>query len=412
MRYRALLRALALGIPTVTLLLIYFAPYVAAFLYTVLAALAPLWLPVLLLVALWPLWLRTVRSLYVSRIRYVTLELKPGAQTPRSAHPMELILYSLYFRTDVSRASALWRGVVRVPWSFDVVATNGSVRFFVHVPEKHRPAVEGRIRAEYRDIDIDEVTDYAREIPFSPFEWRLVMREYALEKSDAYPIRTYVADEHGKTRRDTFLELVEELSGLGPEEHIWISYLIRPHQRDWSPGFWGFLEVPRDTLHEDASRAIAAIIGPSGDMRKLPHSQQELIERIEHALSKPSFDTGIRAMYIARRNAFDDRRASTLDTLFDTFDDPVLNGIAPYDPRERVPWPLSDVFRAVPILDMEYFLSLYRRRAFFAPPYYGAPSIFNTEELATLFHLPRAGKTSSLSRAGGSLLTPPDNLPL
>ena len=412
MQSRALLRIIFFGAPILALALIYFAPQVAAFFYTGIVALAPLWLPVVLLVALWPLWLRTVRSLYVTRITYVTLELKPGPQTPRSAHPMELIFYSLYFRSDVSRARALWQGVVRVPWSFDVVATNGSVRFYAHVPVKHRAALEGRLRAEYRDIDIDEVSDYSRELPFNPFEWRLMMREYTLEKSDAYPLRTYVADEHGKVKRDTFLELVEELSTLGPDEHLWISFLVRPHQRDWPPGFWGFLEVPRDTLHEDASRAISQIIGPAGDVRKLPHAQQELIAKIEHALSKPSFDTGIRAIYAARRSSFDDRRASSLDTLFDRFDDPLLNGIAPYDPRERVSWPLSDVFRAVPVLDMEYFLSLYRRRAFFAPPYYGNPSVLNTEELATLFHLPRAGKTSTLSRSGGTVLLPPDNLPL
>lgn len=412
MRWRLYARVLVVAVPLATIVLIYLAPSVAAFLYSIIAGLAPLWLPVLLAAILWPVWLTTIRSWYVSKIKYITLELKPGDNTPKTARPMELIFYSLYYRTEITRTSALLKGAVRVPWSFDVCATNGTVRFFIHIPEHHRPAVEGRIRTEYRDIDIDEARDYSRELAFNPFESRLEMREFILEKSDAFPLRTYVSHEHGKDRRDVFGELLENVASYKEHEHLWISLLVRPHQRDWKPGFWGFLEVPRDSLHDDAYEEIHKILGSSGDIRNLPQTQQELVLGIENALKKPSFDCGLRAIYIAHRNVFDESRVQELEHLFDGFGDPVLNNYRAYDPREQISWPLSDVFAALPSLDMEYFLKLYRRRAFFAPPYYGKTFILNTEELATMYHMPKVGRASALNRSSGTRLAPPENLPI
>lgn len=412
MKWRFWLRVGVVGVPLIVVLTIYFAPFVAAFVYDVLKALAPLWLPVVLAFILWPVWLTCIRSWYMSGIRYVTLELKPGDNTPKTARPMELIFYSLYYRTEITRVSALLKGVVRVPWSFDIYASNGTVRFFIHLPEHHRPAVEGRIRTEYRDIDIDEARDYSREAAFNPFESKLVMREYTLQKSDSYPLRTYQSHEHGKERRDVFSELLEDIATVGDRQELWISLMLRPHQRDFPPGYWGFLEVPRDSLHDDAYEQIHKLLGSAGDIRHLPQTQQELVTGIENALKKPSFDCGLRAVYLAHRDVFDEERAKSLDTLFDRFGDPVLNNFTAYDPRERVGWPLSDVFAALPALDQEYFLKLYRRRAFFAPPYYGESFVLNTEELATLYHMPKVGRASALSRSRGTKLAPPDNLPL
>lgn len=412
MDWRVIARIAVIGIPLLVILTIYFAPALAALVFTVISALAPLWLPALLVVIAWPLWLTAVRSYYVSQIKYITFELKPGDTTPKTARPMELIFYSLYYRTEVTRWNALVKGVVRVPWCFEVHATDGIVRFFIHVPEHHRSAVEGRVRAEYRDIDIDEARDYSREAQFNPFETRLAMREYTLAKNDAYPLKTYAAHEHGKERRDVFNELLEELATVKEGEELWLSIMVRPHQRDWGTGYLDWLEVPHDTLHADAFKEIQKIVGSHGDVRHLPEAQQQLVAGIEAALKKPSFDCGIRAVYIADRARWDDARAESLDHLFDRFGDHTLNSFKAYDPRARVGWPLSDVFAALPALDMEYYLKLYRRRAFFAPPYYGRAFVLNTEELATLYHMPKVGRASALSRSRGTRLAPPDNLPI
>jgi len=407
-----MIRALLVGIPILTILTIYFAPYVAAFIYEIIAALAPIWLPVVLAVIAWPLWLTFIRSLYVSRIEYATLELKPGDNTPKTAKPMELIFYALYHRTEVNRFNALVNGIVRVPWSFEIAASAGIVRFFLHVPVHHRSAVESRIRAEYRDIDIDEARDYSREDRFDPFSERIAMREYTLAKADPYPLKTYEAHEHAKDRHDVFGELLNELGAVPEGQSMWVSLMVRPHQRDWGNGFWDFIDPPIDSLHEDARSEIQKIVGKSGDVRGLPAGKQKVIEAIERALQKPSFDCGLRVLYRAPRETWDESRAQSLDHLFDRFGDSELNSFESYDPRTLVGWPLSDIFAAFPVLDDEYFLKLYRRRAFFSPPYYGKSFVLNTEELATLWHLPKIGRASALSRSRGARLEPPENLPV
>ena len=412
MDWRVALRIGALvvviGIPVT----IYWAPYTAAFIVGIVEALAPLWLPVLLLAIAWPLWLTYVRSQYVSAIQYATLELKPGDNTPKSAQPMELVFYSLYHRTEVTLISSMLMGMVRVPWSFEIAASNGVVRFFMHIPVHHRAAVEGRLRAEYRDIDIDEVRDYSREDHFDPINDRLTMREYTLSKADPYPLRTYTSHEHEKEKHDIFSEMLEGLATVGEGEHVWMQFMIRPHQRDWGRGYFDFLNTQTDTLHDDARTVIQKLVGSSGDVRGLPANKQATIKAIEEALQKPSFDCGLRVVYMAERSRWSDERAESLDTLFERFDDPDLNGFESYDPRANVGWPLTDVFAALPALDMEYFLKLYRRRAFFAPPYYGRAFVLNAEEMATVYHIPKLGRASALSRARGKRLEPPDNLPV
>jgi len=389
-------------------LTIYVAPGVAATIYRVILLLAPIWLPLALVALAIPLWFTFVRSQYVSSIPYTVIELKPGPETAKSAHAMEIVFYALYYRTTISLASAVLLGQVRLPWSFEVYAHKGIVRFFVYLPTAHRAAVEARIRAEYPDVDIDEARDYSRELAFDPFSMRLDMREYSLSKPDPYPIKTYVAYEEEKNPRFMFNEFLEGLVSLGEHEHLFLSWIVMPHQRERRK-WW---QTPVDMLHADAESEITKIVGAHGNLHELSSNKQVLVAAIEKALQKPSFDCGVRALYIAHRKEFNENRVNVLDTLLEQFNDPELNAFASYDPREQVGWPLSEAFIAAPILSMNYLMNLYRRRAFFNPPYYGRSFVLNTEELATVFHLPHIAHASPLAKGSGVHLEPPENLPV
>ncbi len=407
-----LLRAGAIALIVLIPVTIYLAPALAGFIVGVVGALSPLWLPPLLFVIAWPLWLTFARSRYVAGIEYTTLELKPGDNTPKTARPMEVVFYALYYRQPVEWREALLKGVVRLPWGFEIAASGGTVRLLLHIPTHHRAMIEARLRAEYKDIDIDEVRDYSREKAFNPLAGRVLMREFTLGKPDPYPLMTYEAHEHGKERRDPFAEMLEELVAVPEGQTVWVSLLVRPHQRDWGRGVWDWLYDPTDTLHDAASAEIEKLVGRTGDLRGLPENVQRTVNAIEKGLTKPSFDCGLRVLYIADKRAWSIDRATHIESLFDRFGDATLNTLVPYDPRSNVGWPLSDVFAVLPGFDDEYFIKLYRRRAFFAPPYYGKSFVLNTEELATLWHLPKFGRSSALNRGSGTRLEPPDNLPL
>lgn len=382
------------------LLTIYLSPEAAAFVYDVVAFLAPLWLPALLAYLAWPLWLSFMRQRYIAGIPYAVVELVPGPDTPQTPKAMELVFYSLYHRTEITPHDFLF-GASRLSWSFEIYASEGGMRFFVRVPRSHLPAFESRIRAEYHDIEMYEVRDYSREIPFHASSMHAAMREFTLAKPDPYPLATYVSREES----DPFSEMLDGLSA-GAGEHFLISYIIRPHQRERT----GYFKDPSDSLHEDAHRAIAGILGTRGELHALPPAQQSLVAAIEAGLRKPSFDCGIRALYIAERRRYDENRARKIEGLFSRFGDSTLNEFASYDPLDRAPFLARETFAALPHVRENHLVELYRRRAFFTTPYVGAAFVLNTEELATVFHLPQSARGGPAGQ--GTKLEPPENLPL
>ena len=403
-------RVLRIGIPVLSLaviLAIYFVPEFAAFVFQTLAFLTPLWLPVGLYYVTYPVWFYFARLQYTQSIPYITLELRPGVETPRTAKPMELVLYSLYHRTDITKREFLL-GHVRMPWSFEIYAHAGAVRFFVHVPENHREALEARIKSEYYDIDIFEVRDYTREFDSHSRAMKAVSYEYTLTKPDPYPIKTFTKYEAEPVRRDVCAEMLRSIADIGRDEHVFISYIIRPHQRERVDYF----KEPIDTLHQDAYHVIAGIVGASGDPHALSPGKQAVVAAIESALQKPSFDCGIRALYVAENNSFNQGLDAKLANLFDTFSDSDLNGFTAYDPMERMGFiqkefaALSTHYRSKALID------LFRTRSFFAPPYSGEAFILNTEELATVFHMPPAGRGSVLAHHASANLVAPQNLPV
>lgn len=408
MDVRVALRVLLLSLLLLIPLGVYFVPNATAAFFGFWWFLAPLWLPVVLAAVFIPLWITYIRSHYVSSVPYILLELKPGEQTPKTARAMEVFFYSLHQRTTFTRAEELLGGMVRLPWSFEIAATKGTVRFFVYIPRSHRASFEVRLRSEFKDIDIDEPRDYTRELHFDPMSSKLTIREFALQKPDPYPIRTYEAYEGKKDSTDPFSQLLQTLVEIPEQQYVFISLIIRPHQRE-RKRFW---EREVDALHSDASAEIGKIIGVAGDPRQLPKTEQDTIAAIEAALKKPSFDCGLRVLYTAPRSHYDETRGQTLDSLFDAFADPTLNAFTVYDPKKNITWPLSDIFSAVPWLYELHALNLFRRRAYFFPPYYGKPFVLNSAELATLFHLPPVSRSSPLARSRGARLEPPDNLPV
>ncbi len=187
---------MVLRVALVSLLLIiplgiFFIPSSTAIVLGGLFFIGPLWIPFVLAALLVPLWLTHIRSQYVASIPYVVFELKPGEHTPKTAHAMELVFYSLHHRIAISRVTEILTGQIRMPWSFEITASKGVVRFFMRVPQSQRQAVELRLRSEYRDIDLDEIRDYAREVSFDPVSMKMKMREYVLAKPDPYTLKTY-----------------------------------------------------------------------------------------------------------------------------------------------------------------------------------------------------------------------------
>ncbi|HEV7121530.1 MAG TPA: hypothetical protein VGN56_01735, partial [Candidatus Paceibacterota bacterium] len=142
--------------------------------------------------------------------------------------------------------------------------------------------------------------------------------------------------------------------------------------------------------------------------------QLEGMAAIEANTNKPGFDTGIRVIYSAPKEAYQGVMASFVLSLFKPFSNEAGNGFKPVTMYsagfQDYPW--EDPKRFAHDFVEKKIVDLYRRRAYFNQPYIGPWSIFSSEELATLYHVPSSTvATPGLPRMQSATSGAPANLP-
>src|SRR5581483_3909751 len=142
------------------------------------------------------------------------------------------------------------------------------------------------------------------------------------------------------------------------------------------------------------------------------------IKAIGQKLNKPIFDVGIRTIYIARKDAFKGGiRNSGIPTAFRSFEHGSqgigLNGFKPYfyiGPL-NVKWHDFLGLRRAGL--KKKFYEGYVTRQFFYPPNKDPYIALNTEEIASIWHLPgKVAHTPTLERMPSRRAEAPANLPI
>ena len=82
---------------------------------------------------------------------------KENEKTPQAAEAMFAALHGIYKSKSEEMKSAIADFV-----SFEIVAQKNQIKFYIFVPNHLRDFVEGQIYAQYPDIEIQEVEDYAK----------------------------------------------------------------------------------------------------------------------------------------------------------------------------------------------------------------------------------------------------------
>lgn len=108
--------------------------------------------------------------------------------------------------------------------SFEIVADQGKIAFYVAVPHYQQQFVEQQIQAQYSDANIEEVEDYNI---FSP-KGSVVGKYMTFSKDFYLPIKTYKAMES-----DPLNALTNVLSKLDESDGAAIQYIVRPAQKGW-----------------------------------------------------------------------------------------------------------------------------------------------------------------------------------
>lgn len=412
-------------------------------------------LPLLLGVLLIESWKNYVRTKYLMELKWVLLEIIPPPDvplsSPKAAENIFAGLHASYAGfPGTSWKSQFFQGKVPVWFSFEIISNAGETHFYIRCLEDQRNVVESLIFAQYPEAEINIASDYIDTLPphLDLEQYDISGSELEFTKEQAYPIKTYVEFEEagGKdeyARIDPIAPLMEAMSSLRPGEHLWLQFIIRATGGEWvkegekiTNKLKGKKEEPAKSTFVSVFKSIDSAIdsltgsAPSEkkeekkeefSLQKLSPAEKKVLEQVEYKLSKLAFKTGIRLVYIARRDAFSGSRIPTVIGMFKQLYYNNLNSFKPNSStgtrqKGALKWAFpSDVgfFSAERTLKSKRRMyDAYRNRIF--PGYKGKDilCILNTEELATLWHLPGLNVRAPLMpRIGAKKGQPPVGLP-
>jgi hypothetical protein len=262
--------------------------------------------------------------------------------------------------------------------SFEIVAQNDEISFYVSVPKKIRNLIEKQIHAYYSDAQIETVKEYNIFKPDS----KVAAVSLALNKSYFYPIKTYK-----NLEVDPLNGLANALGKLGKDEGAAIQILVRPVSEKWRAN--GKI-VAKRIQEGKSAKAGASIVskfmsnlgswlnyffkhllhseqsGTHDDSIKLTPMQESTIQALEEKTNKVGFETNIRLVVASPLQESAQSQLETIVSSFSQFNVPEYNGFKKEKIKSQADLVTAFIFR------------------FFNP----TETILNTEELATVFHFP------------------------
>ncbi len=387
---------------------------------------APIWLPILLIIIGWKLWVRYVRALFWSKQKRILLEIKLPKEITKSPLAMETFLIGLHQTgREGTWYAKFWEGKTRPWFSLEMISIEGVVRFFIWTEAAFKNIIEAQLYAQYPTVEIYEASDYTEGIFFDKDKISLMGTNFAFTKPDAYPIKTYVdygldkADTKEEFKVDPITPIIEFLGSMGKSEQAWIQILIRAHKKEQPKK--GKLFEKTDAWQDEAKEEIEEIRKEATPKQEDPKAiafpnptkgQIEKIAAIERNVSKLGFDCGIRIIYLAEKDKFNKGMGAAMTGITRQFHSNNLNSFKPYG-ITFFDYPWYD-YKDIRINKKKRrMLNAYKLRSYFYPPYQRKWFVINTEGLASIFHLPGSvAQTPTFARIVSKKAEPPSNLPV
>ncbi|OGI58150.1 hypothetical protein A3C60_01370 [Candidatus Nomurabacteria bacterium RIFCSPHIGHO2_02_FULL_37_45] len=410
----------------------------------------------------WIWWIHYIQQDFISGIDFVLLEIIPPRDVLRSPKAMELfITNALYHWSFKGGKEEYWQGAVWFWFSLEIVSLEGQVHFYIRTPTRVRGLIETQIYAQYPQSQVKAVEDYTLAVDeISPKSaWNGWGCEFKLLKPEAYPIKTYIdyaldKDPKEEYKVDPISPVIELFGSLQKGEQAWVQIIITPSKKEYhTKGTW----FDKHDWVQEAKNELMKLLLPYTSQREDPGPGLVKLARIEvrtpsildratkamsAKTSKIGFDTGIRLMYVAKKESFDMNSRRNIRLIFRQYAAPDVNGLVRCNSAQGDFY--SGVLTASPKLIMvlaNRMLHEYRERAFFHLPLrhhifsqnhwdWPFPGFFtvaglikayahhhtyvlNTEELATIWHFPgQILKVPTLERIESKEASPPTNLPI
>jgi hypothetical protein len=393
---------------------------------------------------------------YLATIKWVFLEVRVDELNERSALASEQMFTAMHAMLQIFSLGERWSGRVPLHMSAEIVSIGGRVSYIFKVPERYRNLLESAVFAQYPKAEIREIQDYLGNLPrsFDPTSSEFEMWGTQLIKGgdNALPIRTYrfidqtFQHSEQKTTIEPLANVIEAMSNLQPYELEVVQVVIQPVTDDWkkaavdlvnkmkglpakpkAPSAFEkvFLEGPGKLI--DA--LIAAVTGAEPAPKKeekpaqaaittMSDFEKGMVGSVVAGLSKLSFKTKIRVLYLAPKDKFSKgMRVPELLGAFRAFNNPTLNSLRPSidittDSSFKLFQKLEQPWLDHKILARKNkFLRAIKDRGIWEGS--GNP-IFSTEELATIFHFPQSpnARISQVEKVQTVKSAPPIDLPV
>jgi len=278
--------------------------------------------------------------------------------------------------------------------SFEIMADNGIVRYYVVVPTVLVDVIRQAVAAAYPSARLEEV----KETNIFNKTGQLsgtIGGEFSLKRTYFYPIATYE-----ETKRDAARALLNAMSSVSKDDGVGIQFLLRPAYDGWSKKAEAYAEDKRKNKGNPKSAfgksapflgdILEALWKPPAvpgekevskpENAQLSALEQEEVEAIERKTRYPGYEVMVRVVVSSNTSARSQTVLNNIISAFSLFDSPRNNG-----------------FKFAMTRDIEEMVTAYIMRFF---PQEAKDTILNSVEMATLFHLPSSNAipTSKVKR--------------
>lgn len=263
-------------------------------------------------------------------------------------------------------------------FSFEIVAHQKLVSFYIAVPKSMRRSIEQEIYAHYPAALVEQVKDYNIFSPQSVTKGAALV----LQRPNMFPIKTY-----RRLEIDPLDSLLNTVTKLNETEGAAIQVIVRSAPKSWRARAQRIVREVRsgkslaDALQSSSSPLMKGLSGAADialqrekkdatpeQQRNMTPVEEESLRAIEEKMSKAGLEVNIRIVVAAQS----DVAAQTyLDNIVDSF-------------NQYTTFEYGNGFRRAGRLHDRQVVSNFIFRRFVEQ----RAMVLNTEELASIFHLP------------------------
>ena len=285
--------------------------------------------------------------------------------------------------------------------SFEIVVKDSKISFYVAVPDKTKGFIEQQVHAQYPHAEITEEPDYNIFKPQS----HIVGAYLWLKHKSSFPLKTYK-----KLDSDPLVALLNPLSKILEDEGAIIQCIVRPASSKWrQEGVHIIRDIKKGEKFEDVAKrggltrtlnGLFKFITPKNKKSEqglepkyqITQMEEEMVKNMEEKISRGGLETTLRLVSSANSK---EKAVLNLENILNAFSQYNLyrygNTLAAAIPRRPNALIRDSIYRSM--RDDKYM-------------------VFNTEEMASLWHLPiPSTETPNINWLGARKAPPPTNMP-